>query len=94
MLLEKIIQSDASPPNLRHFLGSHKHYWSKESRDKYDRLYAALNKFIPECHKAKKSSHPPKKPEKLRVDIFTGNPEDTQRLVHDIEIRCTSSAIP
>ena len=46
----------------------------------------ALNKFIQEFHKAKKSSHRPKKPEKLRVDPFTGDPKDTQRLVHDVKI--------
>ena len=39
-------------------------------KDKYDRRYAALNKFIQECHIAKKSSHWPKKPEKLGVDPY------------------------
>jgi len=79
--------SDASPPDPRDFLGSRKPHWSREKKDKYDRRYAALNKFIHESHKAKKSSHRPKKPEKLGVDHFTGDPKDTQRFVHDVEIK-------
>jgi len=47
----------------------------------------ALNKFIEDCHTAKKSSHRPKKPEKLGVDPFTRDPKDTQRFVHDVEIK-------
>jgi len=80
-------ESDASPPDLRDFLGSCKQYWSREKKDKYDRRYAALNKFIQECHKAKKSSQRPKKPEKLGVDPFTGDPKDTQCFVHDVNIK-------
>jgi len=47
----------------------------------------ALNKNIHECHKAKRLSHRPKKPEKLGLDPFTGDPKDTQRFVHDVEIK-------
>jgi len=79
--------SDASPPNLRDFLASRKRHWSREKPDKYDRRYAALNKVIQECDKAKKSSYRHKKPEKLGVDHFTGDPKDTQRFVHDGEIK-------
>jgi len=79
--------SDTSPPDLRDSLGSGHRHWSREKKDKYDRQYAALNKFIQECHKAKKSSHRPKKPEKLGVDPVTGDPKNTQRFVHDVEIK-------
>jgi len=79
--------SDALPRDLRDFLGSRKRHSSREKKDKYNRRYAALNKFIEECHKAKKSSHRPKKPEKLGVDPFTGDPKDRQRFVHDVEIK-------
>jgi len=72
---------------LRDFLGSRKRHWSREKKDKYDRQYPALNKFIQECHKAKKSSHRPKKPEQLGVDPLTGDPKDTQRFVHDVKIK-------
>jgi len=75
------------PPDPRDFLGSRRRHWSREKKDKYDRRYAALNKFIQECYKAKKSSYRPKKPEKLGVDPFTGDPKDTQRFVHDVEIK-------
>jgi len=83
-------RTDASPPDPRDFLGSRKRLWSRAKKDKYDRRYAALNKFIQECHKAKKSSHRPKKPEKLGVDPFTGDPKDTQRFVHDVKIKLDS----
>jgi len=43
--------------------------------------------FIQECHKAKKLSHQPEKPEKLEVDPFTRNPKDTQHFVHDVKIK-------
>jgi len=33
------------------------------------------------------SSHQPKKPEKLAAETFTGDPMDTQRFVHDVEIK-------
>jgi len=79
--------SDASPPDLRDLHLSRKRHLSREKKDKHDRRYAALNKFIPDCHKAKKSSHRPKKPEKLGVDPFTRDPKDTQRFVHDVEIK-------
>jgi len=79
--------SNASPPDLRDLLGSRKRHCSREKKDKYDRQYAALKKCIQECFKAKKSSHRPKKPEKLEVHSFTGNPKDTQRFVHDVEIK-------
>jgi len=46
-----------------------------------------LNKFIQECHKAKKSSHRPKEPEKIGVHPFTGDLKDTQRFVHDVEFK-------
>jgi len=81
------VESDASPPDPRDFLATRKCHWCREKKDKYDRRYAALNKFIQEGHKAKKSSHRPKKPEKLGVDPFTGDPKDTQRFVHDVEIK-------
>ena len=42
--------SDASPPNPRDLLGRHKRHWSREKKDKYDKRYAALNKFIQACH--------------------------------------------
>jgi len=80
-------RSDASHPDPRDFLSSCKRHWSQEKKDKYERRYAVLTNFIEECHKAKKSSHWPKKPEKLGVDPFTGNPKDTQRFVHDLEIK-------
>jgi len=80
-------RSDASPPDPRDFLGSRQGHWSQEKKDKYHRRYAALNKFIQECHKAKKSSHRAKTPEKLGVDHFTGDPKDTQRFVDDVEIK-------
>jgi len=79
--------SDASPPDPRDFVGSRKCHWSREKKDKYDRRYAALNKFIQECHKGKKPSHRPKKPEKLGVDPFTGDGQDTQRFVDDVKIK-------
>jgi len=79
--------SDAVPTDPRDLLGSRKRHWSREKKDKYDRRYAALNTFIQECYKAKKSSHRPKKPEKLGVDPFTGDPKDTQRFVHDVVIK-------
>jgi len=79
--------SDASHPDLRDFLGSRKRPGSREKKDKYDRRYAALHKFIQKCHKAKKSSHRPKKREKLGVDPFTGDPKDTERFVHEVEIK-------
>ena len=79
--------SDASPPDPRDFLSSRKRHWSREKKDKYDRQYVALNKFIQECHKPKKSSHRPKKTEKLGVDPFTGDPKDTERFVPDVEIK-------
>ena len=79
--------SEASHPDLRDFLGSRKWHWSGEKQDNYDRRYAALNKFIQECDKAKKSSDRHKKPEKLGVDPFTGDPKYKQRFVHDIEIK-------
>ena len=77
--------SDASHPDLRDFLGSRKRHWSREKKDKYDRRYVARNNFIQECHKAKKSSHRHKKPEKLGVDPFTEDAKNTQRFVHDVE---------
>jgi len=79
--------SNASPHDPRDFRGSRKCHWSREKKERYDRQYAALNMFIQECHKAKKSSHRPKKPEKLGVDPFTGDPKDTQGFVHDVEIK-------
>jgi len=42
--------SDTSPPDLRHYLDSRKRHWIREKKDKCDRRYAALNKFIHECH--------------------------------------------
>jgi len=78
---------DAPPPDLRDFLGNCKLHWSREKQDKYDRGYAALNKFIQECYKAKKSYPRPKKPEKLTVDPFPEDPKNTQRFVHDVEIK-------
>jgi len=79
--------SDASPPDPKDFLGSGMRHSSREKKDKYNRQYATLNKFIPECHKAKKPSHRPKTLEKLRVDPFTVDSKDTQRFVHDVEIK-------
>jgi len=73
--------SASSTCDQRDFLGS------REKKHKYDRQYAALNKFIQECHKVKKSSHQPKKPEKPAVNPITGDPQDTQRFVHDVEIK-------
>ena len=85
--LSDIDGSDTLPSDLRDFLGSRKDYWSREKKDKYDRRYVAQNKFIQQCHKVKKSSHRSKKPEKLGVDPFTGDHKDTQRFVHDVEIK-------
>jgi hypothetical protein len=79
--------SDSSPPDPRDFLGRPKAHWSRERREKYDRRCRALKKFIQKSQRAKKSSHKPRKPEKLGVDPFTGDPKDTQRFIHDVEIK-------
>jgi len=78
--------SEASPPDLRDFVGIRQGHWSQEMMDKYNKRYGALNKVIQKCHKAKKRSLQAKEGENLGVYPCTWNSKGPQRFVPDVKI--------
>jgi len=54
---------------------------------KYDKWLRRLLKLRKRQRNSKGSAHKPKKPERLRVDPFDGDPKDTQRFLQDVEIK-------
>jgi len=79
--------SDSSLPDPRKFLGRRKSHWNDVRQEKYDRRCHDLAEYLRKQCKGKKSSHRPKKPEKLGVDPFKGDSTDTQRFIQDCEIK-------
>jgi len=76
-----------SPPfDPRKILGSRKDHWDEARKVKYDKQLRRLLKL---CKKpnSKGSAHKPKKPERLGVAPFDGDPKDTQRFIQDVEIK-------
>ena len=76
--------TSSSLPDLSKFLGRKKSRWTNAKKRRYDERSQALADF---SWKSKKSQSRQKKPEKLRIKGFTGNPLDTQRFIQDAEIR-------
>ena len=72
--------SSSSLPNLSKFLGRKKSVWTDTKQRRYDECSQALADFL---RKSKKSQSRQKKPEKLGIKGFTGNPLDTQCFIQD-----------
>lgn len=65
------------------FVGQRKSRWTDAKKREYDECAQALANFL---RKSKKSQPQHKKPEKLGIKGFTGNPLDTQRFIQNGEI--------
>ena len=76
--------SSSSLADLSKLPGRKKSRWTGAKKRRYNERCQALADFL---RKSKKSQSPQKKPEKFRINWFTGNPLDTQRFIQDAEIR-------
>ena len=79
--------SDSSLPDLRKFLGRPKSHRNDARKEKYDRWCHEVADYLRKRCKGKKAAHLPKKPEKLRVDLFKGDSTDTPRFIQDCKIK-------
>ena len=75
--------SSSSLPDLSTFLERKKSRWTDAKMRRYDEGSHASADFL---WKSKKSQSRQKKPEKLGIKGFTGNPLDTQHFIQDAEI--------
>jgi len=79
--------SDSPPFDPRKILGSRKDHWDEARKAKYDKRLRRLLKLRKRQRNSKESAHKPKKPARLGVDPFDGDPKDTQRFIQDVEIK-------
>jgi len=79
--------SDSPPFDPRKILGSRKDHWDEARKAKYDKRLRRLLKLRKRQRNRKGSAHKPRKPERLVVDPFDGDPKDTQRFIQDVEIK-------
>jgi len=81
--------SDCPPFDLRKILGSRKDHrdWDEPRKGNYHKWLRQLLKLRKRQRNSKGSAHLLKKPERLGVDPFDGDPKDTQRFIQDIEIK-------
>jgi hypothetical protein len=79
--------SDSRPFDPRKILGRRRETWDEARKAKYDKRLKKLLKLRKGSRKEKKSSQKAKKPERLGVDPFEGDPKDTQRFIQDVEIK-------
>jgi len=79
--------SDSRPFDPRNILGSRKDHWDEPRKAKYDKRLRRLLKLRNRQRNSKGSAHKPKKPVRLGLDPFDGDPKDTQRVIQDVEIK-------
>ena len=79
--------ANAFIPDPRKFLRRRKSHWNEARKEMYDGRCDQLAEYLRKQSKSKKSAHRPKKPEKLGVDPFKGDPTDTQCFIQDCEIK-------
>ena len=79
--------SDSPPFDPCKILGSSKDHWDEARKAKYDKRLRRLLKLRNRQWNSKGSAHKPKKPERLGVGPFDGEPKDTQRFIQDVEIK-------
>jgi len=79
--------SDSRPFDPHKILGSREDHWDDARKAKYDKRLRRLLKLRRRQLNNKGSTHMPKRPERLGLDPFDGDPKDTQRFIQDVEIK-------
>jgi len=82
--------SDSPPCDPRRLIGSCKDHWDDARKTKYDKRLRQILKLRKRQRYSKESAHKPKKPERLGVHPFYGDPKDTQHFIPDVEIKLNS----